>query len=98
MIYELRRYTLIPGGIREYLNKYNDMGRAVQVRILGDLVSLMQPESGDLNQLVFLWRFENFEERRARRLALIEDAQFTEFRKAVRHLLVTQESQLLSAV
>lgn len=98
MIYELRRYTLIPGGIREYLNKYNDMGRTVQVRILGDLVSLMQPESGDLNQLIFLWRFENFEERRVRRLVLIEDAQFTEFRKAVRHLLVSQESQLLSAV
>lgn len=97
MIYELRRYTLIPGGVREYLAKYNEMGRAVQVRILGDLVSLMQPESGDLNQLVFLWRYENFEERRVRRAALMEDAQFTEFRKAVRHLLVAQENQLLTA-
>jgi hypothetical protein len=96
MIYELRRYTLVPGGIREYLAAYDEKGRAVQARILGDLVALMQPETGDLNQLVFLWRYESFEDRRLRRRALMEDAQFTEFRKAVRHLLVAQENQLLT--
>lgn len=98
MILELRRYTLIPGGIREYLAKYDEMGRSIQTRILGDLVALMQPESGDLNQLVFLWRYESFEERKVRRGALMKDAQFTEFRKAVRHLLVSQENQLLTPV
>lgn len=97
MLYELRTYTTTPGGVREYLRIYNEIGREVQVGLLGDLVSLLQPESGDLNQLVFLWRFDSFEARSSRRRQLLEDARFTEFRKAVRHLLIRQESRLLTA-
>jgi len=98
MIYEMRTYTLTPGGVRDYLRLYNEMGREAQVRILGTLVSLLQPESGDLNQLVYLWGYDDFEDRRQRRAALLEDSQFTEFRKAVRHLLVSQDSRILTAV
>lgn len=98
MICELRTYSLVPGGVREYLRIYNEMARDVQVELLGDLVSLLQPEGGDLNQLVFLWRFESFEQRRERRIRLLEDSRFSEFRKATRHLLVRQESRLLTPV
>lgn len=96
MIYELRTYTLTPGGAREYIKTYEEQGREVQVRVLGQLVKFLQPESGDLNQLIYLWAFESFEDRRARRAQLLQDPQFTAFRKAVRHLLVRQESQLLN--
>lgn len=96
MLYELRTYSLVPGGTREYLRLYNELGRDVQVDILGNLVSLMQPDSGDQNQLLFLWAFDNFEDRKARRRQLLEDARFTEFRKASRHLLTHQENRLLS--
>ena len=98
MIYELRTYTLSPGGAREYMRIYNAQAREVQTGILGRLVSLMQPESGDLNQLVFLWAFDNFEDRKSRRASLLADERFTEFRKAVKGLLIRQESQLLSAI
>lgn len=98
MIMEMRRYTLMPGGVREYLRLYNELGRAVQGEILGDLVALMQPESGDLNQLVFLWRYESYDERVRRRRILMEDERFTAFRKAVRPLMVSQHSRLLTAV
>lgn len=97
MLYELRTYTLVPGGAREYLQAYNASGRDVQVRILGHLVSLLRPESGDLNQLVFLWGYQDFEDRNVRRQQLMADPEFTEFRKKTRHLLVQQESQLFSA-
>jgi hypothetical protein len=95
-ILELRTYSLVPGGAREYLRLYNEMGRATQVRILGDLAGLFVPETGDLNQLRYLWRFEGFEERARRRAELMADARFAEFRAAVRHLVVRQESQLLT--
>jgi hypothetical protein len=98
MICEQRTYSLVPGGVREYLRLYNEMAREVQVSILGDLVALLQPEGGDLNQLVFLWRFDHFDARRERRERLLADPRFTEFRKASRHLLVRQESRLLSPV
>lgn len=98
MIYELRTYTLTPGGVREYMRIYNAQAREVQTAILGRLVNLLQPESGDLNQLIFLWAFDSYEERKVRRAALLADERFTEFRKAVKQLLVRQESQLLSAI
>lgn len=96
MLHELRTYTLVPGGVAEYLRIYNEAGRAVQTELLGRLVSLMQPESGDLNQLIFLWVFDDFEDRRARRAQLIADERFAAFRKSVRHLLIRQESRLLT--
>lgn len=98
MLHELRTYTLVPGGAREYLATYNACGREVQVRLLGQLVALLQPEGGDLNQLVFLWAYDSFEDRRARRAQLMADATFTEFRQKTRHLLVRQESRLFSPV
>jgi hypothetical protein len=96
MLYELRTYTLVPGGLREYLKLYEASGKQVQINILGQLVVLMQPESGDLNQLIFVWGFENFEDRKVRRQRLMADEAFAAFRKSVRHLLIQQESQLLS--
>ncbi len=96
MIHEIRTYSLVPGGVREYLRIYNELGREVQTQLLGNLVALMTPETGDLNQLVFHWSFDSLEERSRRRSELLSDARFTEFRKQVRHLLVQQDSRLLS--
>lgn len=96
MLYELRTYTLVPGGLREYLQRYEEAGKAAQIEILGQLVALMQPESGDQNQLLFLWGFESFEQRRLRRQRLLADERFTAFRKTVRHLLLSQDSRLLN--
>ena len=96
MIHEIRTYTVVPGGVREYLRIYNESGRDVQTRLLGHLVALLTPESGDVNQLVFHWAFSSYEDRVRRRAELLADADFTAFRKSVRHLLVQQESRLLS--
>lgn len=96
MLHELRTYTLVPGGTREYLRIYNEMGREVQTRLLGQLLVLLVPEGGDVNQLLFIWTFDSYDERSQRRAQLMADPVFTEFRKAVRPLLVKQESRLLS--
>ena len=96
MIHEIRTYTLVPGGVREYLRIYNEIGREVQTTLLGNLVALLTPESGDLNQLVYHWAFDSFEDRSTRRAKLTSDPQFTEFRKQVKHLLIQQDSRLLS--
>lgn len=98
MIHEIRTYTFVPGGAREYLRIYDEIGREVQTTLLGNLVALLMPESGNLNQLVYHWAFASFEDRSHRRAQLIADPRFTEFRKQVRHLLIQQESRLLSPV
>lgn len=98
MIVEMRTYTLVPGGMAEYTQHYNEDVRALQQRILGKLLGLYQSETGELHQLVFLWGYEGYDDRAARRKALMADPGFTAFRKATRHLLVRQESRLLSSL
>lgn len=98
MILEERRYTLIPGGVPQYIAHYHALGRESQERHLGEMVGCFQSEVGELNQLVFLWRYDNLADREARRTALMADAQFAEFRSRVRGLLVQQRNCILKAV
>lgn len=98
MILEERRYTLIPGGIAQYIAQYEALGRAPQERHLGPMVGCFQSEVGRLNQLVFLWRYENFADRETRRAALMADERFADFRKNVRGLLIEQENCILRSV
>lgn len=95
MMVEMRTYTLVPGGAAEYLRVYGESARALQTRVLGNLVGLYQSETGELNQLVFLWGYDTLDERSRRRSTLQADPDFAAFRKAVRHLVVRQESRLL---
>jgi hypothetical protein len=98
MIVEMRTYTLVPGGVAEYSRIYHEGARALQERILGRLLGLYQSETGELHQLVFLWGYEGHDDRANRRKTLMADPEFTAFRKATRHLLVRQESRLLSSL
>jgi hypothetical protein len=84
--------------VPQYIAHYQALGREPQERHLGQMVGCFQSEVGELNQLVFLWRYENLADREARRTALLADAQFAEFRQRVRGLLVQQKNCILNAV
>lgn len=96
MYLEQRIYTLVPGGVAEYLRHYADCGRAIQEGHLGAALGCFTREVGELNQLVYLWPFDSLDERARRRAALLADAGFAEFRGKVRHLLVRQENTILT--
>jgi hypothetical protein len=95
MYIEQRVYSLVPGGVAEYLRLYEECGRAIQEGHLGQAIGCFTREFGDLNQLVYLWPFDTLDERSRRRAGLLADAGFKEFRGKVRHLLLKQENQLL---
>ncbi|MGJ7530625.1 NIPSNAP family protein [Variovorax sp. GB1P17] len=95
MYIEQRTYTLVPGGAAEYLQAYKEMGQSVQEGHLGPMLGCFTREVGELNQLVYLWPFESMDERIRRRKALMEDADFSAFRKRIRHLVVRQENTVL---
>ncbi|MBL0422918.1 NIPSNAP family protein [Ramlibacter sp. AW1] len=97
MLVEMRTYSFGPGGAADYLKAYNGRPRQLQSEILGRLLGLYQSEVGELNQLVFLWGFDSHDERDRRRRALMADAEFAEFRRGTRHLVLRQENRLLSA-
>ncbi|MCM2494481.1 NIPSNAP family protein [Burkholderia glumae] len=95
MFVEQRTYTLVPGGVAEYLQLYAACGRAAQERALGTMVGCFATEIGPLNQLVYLWAFASLDDRSRRRALLMADPEFRTFRGKVRHLVVRQENQIL---
>lgn len=95
MFVEQRTYSLVPGGTAEYVQIYEECGRAVQERILGPMLGYYTRDVGELNQLVYFWSFDSLDERTRRRAALMADAQFKVFRGRIRHLVLKQENSLL---
>lgn len=96
MIVEQRRYTLVPGGVVRYLERWHEAGRPAQVRHLGEPAGVFTVEVGVLNTLVFLWRFTGPEDRDRRRRLLADDPEFARFRRTVRELVVSQHNEILS--
>lgn len=95
MLVEQRIYTMVPGGVAEYVRLYAECGRAAQERVLGPMLGCYTREVGELNQLIYLWSFESMEDRSQRRARLAVDEAFKVFRGKVRHLMVKQENSLL---
>ena len=95
MILEERNYRLVPGGAARYLDAWHRAGREPQVRHLGEPAGVYTVEIGELNTLVYLWRFADLADRAHRRKALAADPDFAAFRGEVRTLLVQQSNRIL---
>lgn len=95
MILEERDYRLVPGGTARYLEAWHRAGREPQVRHLGEPAGVYTVEIGELNTLVYLWRFADLADRAHRRKALAADPDFAAFRAEVRALLVQQSNRIL---
>ncbi len=98
-IYEKRTYCVRVGEMPEVKRLYASEGwPALQTggfdaNLLGYFVS----DTGDLHQLVHLWRFEDDAARRDFWSRLFADEAFMAFARQLRPLLVSQNVQLLVA-
>lgn len=71
MIYEIRTYTLKPGGVPEYLTRFAE---AYTVREkFSPLYGYFYTEIGPLNQLVHIWGYESLQQRADIRAAASKD-------------------------
>lgn len=95
MIVEQRDYSLVAGGAARYLEVWLRMGREPQIRHLGEPLGVYTVEVGQLNTIVYLWRYADLADRSRRRAGLAADADFALFRKEIRDLVVTQANRLL---
>ncbi|MEV4976662.1 NIPSNAP family protein [Streptomyces scopuliridis] len=96
MIVEEREYLVKPGAAARYADLWAKFGREPQIRILGDLIGFYTTEVGELNTLVYLWRYESHEDRAKRRAELAADPYFAAFRAQVSDLMVRQSNRLLT--
>lgn len=95
MIVEERIYTLQPGKVPEMVRLYGEEGLPLQQKYLGRFIGYFTTESGNLNQVVFMWGYDSLDDRAARRERLAKDADWQAYLKKVIPLLVKQENRIL---
>src|SRR5262245_23581868 len=99
-LYEMRTYTLHVGKMAEAVKLYTELGypalqRGGQVK---KLIGYFQADTGTINQLVHLWKFDDDADRRAHWKAVFANKDFIEgFATKFRPLVVSQEVKLLTA-
>jgi NIPSNAP protein len=76
MLLDVRTYVCKPGTLGAHLNLYDKMGREPQVRHLGEPLLYMLTETGDPNEYVHIWTYENAGDREAKRAAMWADPEW----------------------
>ena len=99
-IYEMRTYTLQVGKMTEAVRLYTQFGCPALQK--GDhdkkLIGYFQADTGTINQLVHLWKFDDDADRRAHWAAVFANPDFMEaFAAKFRPLVLSQEVKLLTA-
>src|ERR1700730_12788193 len=99
-LYELRTYTLRVGAMAEAVKLYQELGFPALQKGGQDkkLVGYFQSDTGTINQLVHLWKFDDDADRRAHWAAVYANKDFVEgFAAHFRPLVLSQEVKLLTA-
>jgi hypothetical protein len=99
-LYELRTYTLRVGTMAEAVKLYQELGFPALQKggHHKKLIGYFQADTGTINQLVHLWKFDDDADRRAHWAAVYANKDFVDsFAPKFRALLMTQEVKLLQA-
>ena len=95
MIVEERIYTLHPGKVSEMVKLYGEEGLPLQQRYLGKFIGYFSTETGNLNQVVFMWAYDSLDDRATRRERMAQDPEWQGYLKKVIPLIATQENRIL---
>ena len=96
MIVEMRTYTAQAGKVPEFAKAYQELGRDVQVPILGNLIGAFTTEIGPLNQIIHLWGYESLADRDARRAQLASNPDWPKYLQAAVPLLGNMENKIMT--
>src|SRR5438094_8706527 len=99
-LYELRTYTLRVGAMAEAVKLYQELGFPALQKGGQDkkLVGYFQADTGTINQLVHLWKFDDGGDGRAQWASVSANKDFIEgFAVQFRPLVASQEVKLLTA-
>ena len=99
-LYELRTYALYVGKMAEATKLYQELGFPALEKggHSKNLIGYFQGDTGTINQLVHLWKFDDDAGRRAHWAAVAANKDFAEgFASKFRPLVMTQEVKLLNA-
>ena len=99
VIYEKRTYAIKIGEMPEVKRLYGAEGWPALSAVDQDkhLIGYFISDTGDLHQLIHLWKFDSDENRRAFWAKLSADEKFAAFAKQLRSLIISQHVQLIVA-
>jgi hypothetical protein len=100
MLLDVRTYTCRPGTIKTHIALYERLGKTPQTRHLGQPLAYLVTETGDVNQYLHIWVYENAAEREKRRAAMWADPEWVAYTQESAKLgaLVKQENRLMTPV
>ena len=99
-LFEMRTYTLQVGAMGEVVKLFQELGFPALQKGGHDkkLIGYFQADTGTINQLVHLWKFEDDADRRVHWKAVFANSDFVVgFASKFRPLVITQEVKLLQA-
>jgi len=100
MLLDVRTYVCRPGTLAAHLALYEAAGKAPQFRCLGAPLCYLKTETGNPNEYVHIWVYENAADREAKRAALWADAEWLAYarRSAELGALESQSNKLMTPV
>ena len=100
MLLDVRTYTCRPGSINKHLDLYEKMGKEPQTKHLGQPLVYMKCETGNPNQYMHIWVYENAGDREKKRAAMWADQDWLAYIKESGNLgaLEKQGNSLYSPV
>lgn len=96
MIFEKRTYRMQPGKVGEFLKVYEATGVGIITKY-ATLIGCWQSESGTLNEVVFIWGYDDYGHRQTQRAKLAADQEWQAFVPTILPYLAHQESQFMIA-
>lgn len=100
MLFDVRTYTCRPGMLKKHFEIYERLGKPAQVRHLGEPFAYFQTETGNVNQFLHIWAYENAADRERRRAAMQADPDWHAYQAESAKLgaLDVQENRLMKPV
>ena len=100
MLLDVRTYTCKPGTIKKHFALYEKMGKAVQTKHLGQPFAYLVTETGNPNQFLHIWAYENAADRERRRAAMQADPEWQAYLEESAKLgaLESQQNRLMKPV
>ena len=100
MLLDVRTYRVKPGQLKAHFEVYEKYGKPAQTKHLGQPLVYLRTETGDPNEYVHIWVYENAGDREKKRAAMLADPGWQDYLKRSAELgaLVSQSNKLMVPV
>lgn len=100
MLLDVRTYTCHPGKMKAHLALYAKLGKEPQCRHLGQPLAFLTTETGNPNQYIHIWVYQNAGDREVKRAAMWTDPQWLAYIEESHKLgaLACQQNALMKPV